>query len=102
MARLQIALYAIGAIALVYGAVRVWRLVNPSELAPAGLAYIVRVSECRNHVSHDQVEVWATLAESHTHGTDQRSTLQGAYHNLCVVIQSVHELGIEAEFQSAV
>jgi hypothetical protein len=32
---LQIALYAIGAIALVYGAVRVWRLVNPPELPPA-------------------------------------------------------------------
>jgi len=35
IARLQIALYAIGAIALVYGAVRVWRLVNPPELPPA-------------------------------------------------------------------
>ena len=35
IASLQIALYAIGAIALVYGAVRVWRLVNPPELTPA-------------------------------------------------------------------
>ena len=35
IARLQIALYAIGAIALVYGVVRVWRLVNPPELPPA-------------------------------------------------------------------
>src|SRR5215213_848185 len=35
IARLQIALYAIGAIALVYGVVRVWRLVNPPELASA-------------------------------------------------------------------
>src|SRR5215813_12101794 len=33
--RLQIALYAIGAIALVYGVVRVWKLVNPPELPPA-------------------------------------------------------------------
>src|SRR5262245_57794863 len=33
--RLQIALYAIGAIAFVYGVVRVWRLVNPPELPPA-------------------------------------------------------------------
>jgi internalin A len=32
---LQIALYATGAIALVYGFVRVWRLVNPPELPPA-------------------------------------------------------------------
>src|SRR5215213_3417240 len=35
IARLQVALYAIGAIALVYGVVRVWRLVNPPELPPA-------------------------------------------------------------------
>jgi hypothetical protein len=35
IARLQIVLYAIGAIAFVYGAVRVWRLVNPTELPPA-------------------------------------------------------------------
>src|SRR5215213_11013192 len=35
IAGLQIALYAIGAIALVYGVVRVWRLVNPPELASA-------------------------------------------------------------------
>jgi hypothetical protein len=35
LAGLQIALYAIGAIALVYGVVRVWRLVNPPELPPA-------------------------------------------------------------------
>ena len=35
IARLQIALYASGAIALVYGVVRVWRLVNPPELPPA-------------------------------------------------------------------
>src|SRR5215467_13347258 len=35
IAHLQIALYAIGAIALVYGVVRVWRLVNPPELPPA-------------------------------------------------------------------
>src|SRR5215212_12236965 len=35
IARLQIALYAIGAIAFVYGAVRVGRLVNPPELAAA-------------------------------------------------------------------
>jgi hypothetical protein len=35
IATLQIALYAIGAIALVYGFVRVWRLVNPPELLPA-------------------------------------------------------------------
>ncbi|HET9712810.1 MAG TPA: hypothetical protein VFP64_13030, partial [Pyrinomonadaceae bacterium] len=35
IARLQIALYAVGAIALVYGTVRIWRLVNPPELAPA-------------------------------------------------------------------
>src|SRR5262249_14797720 len=34
-ARLQIALYAIGVIALAYGVVRVWRLVNPPELSPA-------------------------------------------------------------------
>lgn len=34
IARLPIALYAIGAIALVYGVVRIWRLVNPSELPP--------------------------------------------------------------------
>jgi hypothetical protein len=33
--RLQIALYAIGAIAFVYGVVRVWKLVNPPELPPA-------------------------------------------------------------------
>src|SRR6185369_2673896 len=33
--RLQIALYAIGAIAFVYGAIRVWKLVNPPELPPA-------------------------------------------------------------------
>ncbi len=32
---MQIALYAIGAIAFVYGVVRVWRLVNPPELPPA-------------------------------------------------------------------
>jgi hypothetical protein len=35
IAILQIALYAIGVIALVYGVVRVWRLVNPPELPPA-------------------------------------------------------------------
>ena len=35
IARLQIALYALGAIAFVYGVVRVWRLVNPPELPPA-------------------------------------------------------------------
>ena len=35
IASLQIAFYAIGAIALVYGVVRVWRLVNPTELPPA-------------------------------------------------------------------
>src|SRR3569832_2928819 len=35
IARLQIALYAIGAIALVYGAVRVWKLVNPPKLPHA-------------------------------------------------------------------
>jgi len=33
-AGLQTALYAIGAIAFVYGFVRVWRLVNPPELPP--------------------------------------------------------------------
>ena len=33
--RLQIAMYAIGAIAFVYGVVRVWKLVNPPELPPA-------------------------------------------------------------------
>jgi len=33
--RLQIAMYAIGVIAFVYGAVRIWRLVNPPELPPA-------------------------------------------------------------------
>src|SRR3569832_244313 len=33
--RVQIALYAIGAIALVYGVVRVWKLVNPPKLLPA-------------------------------------------------------------------
>lgn len=33
--RLQIALYAIGAIVFVYGVVRVWKLVNPPELPPA-------------------------------------------------------------------
>jgi hypothetical protein len=35
IARLQIALYAIGQSLPVYGAVRVWRLVNPPELPPA-------------------------------------------------------------------
>ncbi len=35
VARLQIALYAIGVIALGYGVTRVWRLVNPPELPPA-------------------------------------------------------------------
>ena len=35
IARSQIALYAIGAIAFVYGVVRVWKLVNPPELPPA-------------------------------------------------------------------
>src|SRR6185369_8997453 len=35
IARLQIALYAIGALAFIYGVVRVWRLVNPPELPPA-------------------------------------------------------------------
>src|ERR1051326_3364951 len=35
IARLQIALYALGAIAFVYGVVRVYRLVNPAELPPA-------------------------------------------------------------------
>jgi hypothetical protein len=34
IARLQIALYALGAIAFVYGVVRVYRLVNPPELPP--------------------------------------------------------------------
>ena len=34
-ASLQIALYALGAIAFVYGVARVWRLVNPTELPPA-------------------------------------------------------------------
>lgn len=33
--RLQFALYAIGAIAFIYGVVRVWKLVNPPELPPA-------------------------------------------------------------------
>jgi len=33
--RLQIAMYAVGAIAFVYGVVRVWKLVNPPELPPA-------------------------------------------------------------------
>jgi hypothetical protein len=35
IARLQIALYALGAIAFIYGVVRVYRLVNPAELPPA-------------------------------------------------------------------
>src|SRR5690349_11313393 len=35
IAGLQLALYAIGAIAFVYGVVRVWRLVHPPELPPA-------------------------------------------------------------------
>src|ERR1041385_4009909 len=35
IASLEIALYAIGVIALVYGIVRVWRLVNPPALPPA-------------------------------------------------------------------
>jgi internalin A len=35
IARLQVALYALGAIAFVYGVVRVWRLVNPPELPAA-------------------------------------------------------------------
>ncbi|HKQ73285.1 MAG TPA: hypothetical protein VJ810_06130 [Blastocatellia bacterium] len=35
MAGLQIALYAVGAVAVVYGAIRVWRLAHPPELPPA-------------------------------------------------------------------
>jgi hypothetical protein len=35
IAWLPTALYALGAIALVYGAIRLWRLVNPSDLPPA-------------------------------------------------------------------
>ena len=34
LASFQIALYAIGAIALIYGVVRIWRLVNPPDLPP--------------------------------------------------------------------
>ena len=49
---LQIDLYAIGAIALVYGVVRVWRLVNPSKLPPAK----DRLSEIKGPMSFTEAE----------------------------------------------
>jgi hypothetical protein len=35
-------------------------------------------SNRRNDVSHDQIKVWSTLAESDAHGADQRGSVQGA------------------------
>ena len=48
IASLQIALYVSGALALVYGVVRVWRLVNPPELPPAKDRPQLRVRPERN------------------------------------------------------
>ena len=54
----------------------------------------------RNDRSHDQVEVWSTLAKWSLTAQINEALCKVLCHNLCVVIQSVHELGIETNFEA--
>ena len=57
--------------------------------------------EHRNDVSHDQGEVWSTLRSRTLTAQINEALCKVLCHNLCCVIQSVHELGIETSFEAA-
>lgn len=47
--------------------------------------------------THDQSEIWSTVAKSLTAQINE-ALCKVLCHNLCAVIQSIHELGIEVTF----